>query len=198
MKNKKCWVLVTLLGTCASVICAANKTDSQISPKFISVDDRDTLMGLRGVLVLVEDLNPEVEKYGLTKQQLQIDVELRLRQNGIRVLSQKERLSTSEAPYLYVNVNTMTDRTDSPRLVSFSILLELKQNVFLVKDTSPLKLCTASTWQSFLMGRVDLGKITFIRDSVKDIVDKFINDYLAANPKEQPVSPEEVNKPKDS
>jgi len=110
MKNKKIWITTAvLLAICISVLLAAeNKTDTQTSPQvtFIKpVDQKDTLKGLQGVHVLVESLNPEVEKYDLTKQQLQTDVELRLRQNSIKVLSEEELLSTPGKSYLYVNVN---------------------------------------------------------------------------------------------
>jgi ribosomal protein S8 len=182
MKNKKYWVLAAILVICANIIWATNKTDSLTSPQVTSIiiDERDTLKGLQGVYVLVENLKPEVEKYGLTRQQLQTDVELRLRQNGIRVLSKQEQFSTPGMPYLYVNVNTMPDING---LVPLGILLELKQNVFLARDTT--KLCIASTWNGSTTGSVGSKKIETIRDSVKDSVDIFINDYLAANPKDK-------------
>jgi hypothetical protein len=52
--------------------------------------ERATLRGLDGVQVVVEDLQPDVERNGLTRQQLQTDVELRLRKAGIRVLTEQE------------------------------------------------------------------------------------------------------------
>jgi hypothetical protein len=54
-------------------------------------DTRATLRGVEGVLVVVEDLGDDVEQAGLTRQQLQTDVELRVRQAGIRVLTRAER-----------------------------------------------------------------------------------------------------------
>ena len=45
---------------------------------------RATLRGLNGVQVVVEDMmKPDIERDGLTRQQLQTDVELRLRKAGI-------------------------------------------------------------------------------------------------------------------
>jgi len=174
MKIKKLWIVVTVLAICISVLWATNK-----------YDPRDALKGLQGVRVLVEILEPEVEKSGLTTQQLQTDVELRLRQNGIRVLSEQEQLSTPGMPYLYVNVNIMI-RKDIPlvQLAVYVISVKLKQNVFLARDTT--KLCIASTWDSkgSNVGSVGLDKIeTTIRKNIKDNVDEFINDYLAVNPK---------------
>lgn len=180
MKNKKYWILVVILGICASVIWAVDKTEPQTFPQVTSISaERDTLKGLQGVGVGVEYLTPEVEKYGLTRQQLQTDVELRLRQNGIRVLSKQEELSTPGMPNLYLNVNIVA-REDSG-LAAYSILLELRQNVFLARDIT--KLCITPTWLKGSTGSVGLGKIDALREYVKDDVDQFINNYLAANPK---------------
>ena len=154
---------------------AINKTNPQTSPQ--PIDERDTLKGLQGVYVLVEYLISEQEKFGLTKQQLQTDVELRLRQSGIMVLSEQEWLLIPGEPRLYVNVNLQI--YEEIGLVAFNILIELNQSVFLARD--PTKFCMASTWWTALGGPIGLSKITTIRESVKDCVDIFINDYLAAN-----------------
>jgi hypothetical protein len=141
-------------------------------------DQKDTLKGLQSVYVVVEPLGQEVEKYGLTEQQIQTDVELRLRQNGIRVLSRQEWLSSAMYSFLYVNVN-IVGLEDLP-LVSYNISLELRQSVFLERD--PTKWYVAPTWKTGSTGSVGFNKIEFIRQFVKNHVDTFINDYLAANP----------------
>lgn len=53
-------------------------------------DEKDILAGLEGVQVSFENINPKVEKYGLTRQLLQTDTELRLRQHGIRIFTDEE------------------------------------------------------------------------------------------------------------
>ena len=65
---------------------------------------RATLGGLRGVHVKVERINIEAEREGLGPSVLQTDVELRLRQSHIRVLTQAEQLKAPGAPYLYLRV----------------------------------------------------------------------------------------------
>jgi hypothetical protein len=189
MKNKKYWVLAAILLICASVIWAVDKTEAQTSPQvtFI-VDQRDTLKELQGIGVAVENFNvPEVEKHGLTRQKLQTDVELRLRQHGIRVLSEKELFTTPGMPYLYVDV-AFYIHSEIPLNSEYIISVKLKQRVFLARDLT--KSCTASTWdKGGTLGIVGLDKVeTTIRENVKDLVDEFINDYLAANPKREPKS----------
>src|SRR5207249_4173290 len=67
--------------------------------------DRATLRGVEGVDVLVEALKPEVERAGVTRQQLKIDVELQLRKAGIRVFTEEERLRTPGAALLSIEVH---------------------------------------------------------------------------------------------
>src|SRR2546430_1281063 len=67
---------------------------------------RETLKGLSGVGVLVENLRADVEAEGLRKADILTDVELRLRKNGIKVLTgteQSKAPATAGAPCLYVS-----------------------------------------------------------------------------------------------
>lgn len=48
-------------------------------------DRKEILWGLDGVEVLVEGVQPNAERYGVTQQLLQTDTELRLRMHGIKV-----------------------------------------------------------------------------------------------------------------
>src|SRR5262249_26285995 len=70
---------------------------------------RATLRGLRVVEVVVEDIPKDAEADGRTTQQIQTDVELRLRKAGIRVLSKTESLKTPGDPALYIGVSTFKD-----------------------------------------------------------------------------------------
>lgn len=48
------------------------------------------LVGLMGAGVLVESMRPEVDRLGLTKDQIKTDVELRLWKAGINVLTKED------------------------------------------------------------------------------------------------------------
>jgi hypothetical protein len=138
---------------------------------------RATLRGIEGVEVAIEDLTSEVERAGLTKQQLQTDVELRLRHAGIRVLTSEERLGTPGLPWLYINV-TVKLRPES-ELAAFNINVELNQDASLKTDGS---LATVSTWHYGATGSIGKLRLSDIRDFVRDCVDKFINAYLSVHP----------------
>lgn len=135
------------------------------------------LVGLKGVRVDVEDMDAQVERLGLTKDQIKTDVELKLRKAGIRVLTDNEVFATPGMPSLYVNINTLI----SPELpfIVCSISAELIEVVKLARGFE----VTGTIWDIGSVGRVGTGNIRKLREYLGDIVDKFINDYLAANPK---------------
>jgi hypothetical protein len=142
--------------------------------------NRATLAGLTGLDVIVDDMNPNAERDGLAKSALQTDVELRLRHAGIRVLTENESIAAPGSPYLHLRV--MAAKNDL-RMYGYSIELELKQLVRLDRD--PSMRSVATTWGALVgVGIVPAGDLSHVvRERVRDAVDGFINDFLAANPK---------------
>lgn len=176
MTNKKLWVVLTtmVLGLVTLDSLASAISDDQYS--------RETLRGLLGIGVAVEDLSPDAKKHGLTEERIKTDVELRLRTAGIKVLTDEERLKTPGSPYLYVNVGTMNVGTRGNHgLYSIALMVDLVQEVSLERNPSIKTL--ASTWRSGGVGAVGELNLSQIRGAVKDKVDEFINAYLAVNPK---------------
>ena len=188
MKAKKYWVLTTLLGICGGMLLAVETKGREPSKPYLPYPysilyqskKSDSLIGLRGVYVFVEDKNPPTATYGLTKQSLKADVELRLQQNGIKVLSKEERFKTRGMPYLYISVY-MIVRGQMP--VAVYITVKLKQNTML--ETNHDLCLGATTWEEERFMFVRQDKLKDIGEYVRDFVDLFINDYLAANPKEE-------------
>lgn len=139
--------------------------------------DRATLKGIAAIQVVVEDLNPDAERDGLTRDQLQTDVEVRLRKAGIRVTSKYEETGGS---YLYLNVSAVKHVALSA--YGYHIRLEFYQRVALARD--PRVRMGAVTWDSGSTGVVGAQRLRgFVRDKVADEVDTFINAYLEQNPK---------------
>jgi hypothetical protein len=163
-----CIVLLLLLCSISTALAVDNE------------DSRASLKGLPGVSVLVEELKPEVEQAGLRAAEIQTDVELRLRLAGIPVLSQAQMFLTPGQPFLYISVIVATRTTTD--LWPVSVELQLRQNVQL--ERSPATKVEASTWDYTFASSVGRLNLRSIRDgSIKDEVDKFINAYLAVNPK---------------
>ena len=142
--------------------------------------NRATLRGLSGVGVLVEQLAPEIEREGLIKNQLQIEVELKLKMAGIKVLTKEECLKTPGEPYLYVNVNVNIAKTESD-IYPYSIDVLLMQKVSLLRD--PKQTTYAVTWSTGGVGSIEKSILSQLRGSVEEMVDIFIKTYLSENPK---------------
>jgi len=143
---------------------------------------RGSLRGLKGVGVVVESLQSEVERDGLTRSHIRTDSELALRQAGIRVLSEDESLNEPGSPYLYVNLTTVKSEV----LYAFtsylySLQISLRQNVTLTRE--PNTKVSAMTWQTSVLGSVNAADLENLRKTIRDSLNQFINDYLAANPK---------------
>jgi hypothetical protein len=139
---------------------------------------RKSLKGLTGVWVGIEPLDPDAEKDGLSEDQIQTDVELRLRMAGIKVLTQEQRLATPGMPLLYIRLNTFIYERSYP----FSINISLIQSVSLKRDPQ-ISIDQATTWNVGDVGCVGPANVKQIRDVIKDHVDKFINAWLSVNPK---------------
>lgn len=132
------------------------------------------LRGLNGVYVAVE-VDPQALGLGLTENQLQTDVELRLRKAGVRVLTMKELAETPGLPYLSIRIKTHIKQG----LVAFITLVELVERVTLARGfVNP-----GAIWNSASLGIVKTTNITEVQKDVGDRVDKFILDYLEMNPK---------------
>jgi hypothetical protein len=97
------------------------------------ISNRATLRGLKGVGVLVEKLPPEVEQEGLKRDQVQMEVESRLRTAGIKVLTKEEAFNTLGEPFLYINVNVNIAKTESD-IYPYGIDMSLIQKVSLLRD----------------------------------------------------------------
>jgi hypothetical protein len=134
------------------------------------------LKGFDTLRVKVENLPPELDKLGLTKEQIQTDVETKLRQAGFTIKDIFE-------PALYISVEAIEDncggfavnvRTD----LIHSVILK-KDEFFRPSDFRPLYFL--ATWKSANIIVVNKSNLQQIRDVVSNQVDKFINDYQEAN-----------------
>ena len=143
--------------------------------------NRSSLQGLKGVRVLVEDFAPEVEREGLVKNQIQKDVENKLRAGGMKVLTQEEAVKTPGEPYLYVNLNVNFSK-DEEEVCSCSIDIALIQNVNLARN--PKQSAYAITWSTGGVGLIGEKSLSQLKESVEDVVDIFIKAFFSVNPKQ--------------
>jgi hypothetical protein len=140
-------------------------------------DEIHSLEGLSGVYVTVDNINPAAEMLGLDRAKIHGDVELRLKQKGIPVLSIQQMRDTPGLPILKVLLNV--HKTQSGLYV-YSIDLHLRQNAQLTRRPSIETF--AITWKTGTLGIASEDQLTKVRDLVLDYVDEFIADYTKANP----------------
>jgi len=138
--------------------------------------DQMALRGLKGVHVLVLDTGQAIKCVGLTQDQIQTDVQLRLRKSGIKVMNKEEVLITPGNPNLCV---TLFAYSIGKETYAYSINVMLYEQVTLARGFKSL----ATIWFNGWVGGVFASNGNYIRGTVGDLLDKFINDYLAANPK---------------
>jgi hypothetical protein len=145
----------------------------------------ESLKGLKGVEVLIEELNPDLENLNLTMIQIQSDVESKLRNAGVQVLSKEEneKIQPLRKPYLYIKINSsrLSSRKES---IAFNIGIALNQQVTLRGQADSKKCFFAPTWYTSAVGAAGRKNIQEILDTIQDLTDKFINAYLKANSKE--------------
>ena len=149
-------------------VSAAFAVDSELT--------RLTLKGLPGVYVVVEEMQPNIEKHakksGLTTLQLQADTERRLKENGIRALSRDEWMKTPGKPVLYVGVNTHeTERY----WYAYDIKVEIQQIVYM--EANPKIQTLATTWSVNMTGMTNIGKLDIIRSETGVLVGKFVEAF---------------------
>jgi hypothetical protein len=145
---------------------------------------RQTLSGLSGFYVLIEDINPNIAKYAavqrihLDKEQIRQDMEQSLRNAGINVLTWNEMLKTTGKPILCITVNTHEYEKFS---FAYDLKFEVQQMAGLEKD--PRNKAMVSTWSINMTGVFNIGTINILRDSMQILVNRFITAYKLANPK---------------
>lgn len=151
------------------------RTEQRSTP---SAEPRETLCGLKGVMVFIEDIDSDVEKHGLTRALIQKEVESRLRHADIPVLTREEAYDTPGKPYLYLSLTTHNTGID---LYSYSVRIEFNQDVSLIRE--PSIRTSATTWIANVVGIVGAQNLSAVTEDVIELTDKFIHDYLAVNQK---------------
>ena len=139
---------------------------------------RETLRGLTGFHVLIEELNPNIAKYAnvqknnISTQQLKSQVENRLHAAGIRVFSWDELMKTPERPILYVSVNT---HEYEKFWYAYDIRVEVRQLATLVSQ--PGKLISGVTWSVNMTGVMNIGQIQTLYDNLGVLLGRFVEAY---------------------
>ena len=150
--------------------------ESELSMDKKELLERESLRGLEGVSVVIEEMTPQVEDDGLTKAELKQEVELRIHKAGIQVLPEQDATVPGSA-YLYVNINLIKTGIG---LYVYASRVALKQELVLPRE--PLMEFYAATWEIAGVGTVGINNLRGIVENISEHVDRFVKDYLAVNP----------------
>ena len=122
------------------------------------------------------DFPDDFESFGLYRDDIQRDVELKLRLAGITIDEKEEKY------LLYVNVGGLCVSSGT---CGYSVKMYFTELVFVPRGDEYIEVVDAATWMPRgYTGIVGSNKLPSVRDDVKDMVDKFINAFLTANPKQ--------------
>jgi len=138
---------------------------------------REPLKGIQGIYVLIEDLPPNAKEFGITKESLKTEVELKLRLAGIKIPGSEEK--DSSFGILYVTLYIIGEK----KIYAFDIDISLQEIIY-IKRINQRRLVT--TWNLGYLGlfhKDHKDNSPFIREQLKRTLDTFLNDYLAVNPK---------------
>jgi hypothetical protein len=150
------------------------------SLSWAAYDQKEVLRGLKGLKVVVENIPPDIERLGLTKKDIQSDVEMKLRKAGIKVWPDFKPPSMTA---LYVNVHALNP-SQAKAIVVYSINIMVYENSYLKRDVGTvgdLKEVRAANWVKATVGFIGTQNIRDIRKKVEEQVDNFISDHQAVN-----------------
>jgi hypothetical protein len=138
---------------------------------------RASLRGLPGVGVLIGEIEPDIERGGVTKKQVQAEVERRLQQAGLAVLTSEAAQQSPGAPFLVISLSTIHH---SIGLYAYSIDVRVYQSASLVRDATVV---SVPTWSVASVGMVGSTQLRALLKSVGTKVEQFVRAYRAVNPR---------------
>jgi len=168
------YYLVVVLAIVASVFLNPGYSLSQSAESEVN-----TLKGLQGVGVAVEDIDAEAVTDGLDKAKLLAAVTQKLKKAKIKVYTDMELPTVSGQPTLVVNINTV--KHPGPIYI-FTAALDFNQIVILKRNKGLT--AVSPTWSVLTTGgSVPEDLIDKVQSFIDPMVDSFIADYKRANPK---------------
>lgn len=157
---------------CVAAAAAAARADEQAW-------SIDSLRGLRALDVIVEPLPVDAEKDGLRRPTLQADIELRLRRAGITIVNDRT-VPWPEAAVMRLRMDGLKRELDQGSFTEYKLTLEVLQGVALIRD--PAVRSVDAQWQRTTEGvQLSTMLVQSVRDGLRELIEHFVDDYLAAN-----------------
>ena len=160
---------------CTTLLLVTAPVMSAGGQQFIATG-HDTLRGLPGVELVVEELQPELELGGLTGASLKADIEKWIRAGGIAVYASQADNPSPAKPYLYLHLNALTLPGGD---IALAVQLHVRQT--LRSPVTGSNVVNAMTWDSHSVISVPAANLQAARPAVRAQVDRFIEDWQAVH-----------------
>lgn len=138
---------------------------------------RDTLRGISAITVSVNYWGTKSEPPGLSKEQVKNNVELRLRDAGIRVVDSDEAVRLK---HVSAELLVSIDCIDYQSIYACHLDTQAVQGVRVEKNDQFTVTPTWSVKRFILLGT---QRMRAIHDETRDMVDQFLNAYFTVNPR---------------
>lgn len=149
-----------------------------LSAQYHGEKGMESLRGLKGLAVEFADIDSTLKMVGLNKAHLELDVVLKLKKSGIILLLDRAWSETPGQPLLFIIINSI--KLEHLDYYFYSITIDFNQEIIMTRD--PTMKVGGRTWGTSMIGFAEVSVIReYIRESLNDLIDLFINDYLAVN-----------------
>jgi hypothetical protein len=150
----------------------------------IFIDDgltRSSLRGLKQISTFVQPIESELTELGLTENQIQTALDLKVRMAGIRILPEAEVENIPGCPVLTVFTSAYKPQREDYAI--YAISLGLTQTILLTREQAIESV--GLTWGCGpILGILGEGQTEHLRNKIKDLADNFVFAYLSVNPKQ--------------
>jgi hypothetical protein len=157
--------LVTL-----ALIVVSSTSSAQM---FVSTG-RDTLRGLPGLEVVIEELPPEMRRAGLAADAVRGEIRKRLAASGVTLYTTQQQNASPAKAYLYLHLNAL----ELPGgVVAIAAQLQVRQTVTSLVTTS--NIVNAMTWDSHNVFALPGRDAAPLMGALLEMVDGFAADWRA-------------------
>jgi hypothetical protein len=166
----------TLVAVTMALICLQiSLSEAQAASR----EERESLRGLQGVQVVIEDIEEDLRAQGLSKDKIRTAVERVMRSSGIPLLRNEDQDTTTSRAWFHVQVGTLKDLSGR---YAYMIRVFLRQKAFL--EYGPSHSINATTWESpIVIGTIRGSNLQQLVVTAEEKTKEFATDFLAQNPR---------------
>jgi hypothetical protein len=137
---------------------------------------RDTLKQLPGIELLVEPIEPEFERAGLTTNAVGRAVDARLRAAKIVVYSSQSENPSPAKPYLYVQVSGLEVGQQG-----FALALQVQLRQTVLSPVTNSSIVNAMTWDRQTVVFAPPNEAAAVVPEIESLVAAFVKDWTAVH-----------------